>query len=146
MERYSETSPFQATGLVWTGGLGHLLTPDGLRQFYDKPDLSFDFDALYCEPTLCHRVVEGADKVLTPAQIAHVETYIATELAKPRLVHGVDPNGIYIGILPENQVHRVVGGPPPPSGTWALDLTKQWRPLAAGALRRCHRGLCRQRR
>jgi len=124
MERYSETSPFQATGLVWTGGLCHLLTPEGLRQFYDKPDLSFNFDALYCQPTLCHRVVDGADKVLTPAQIANVESYITTELAKPRLVHGVDAYGIYLGIRPEDQVYRVVGGPPPPSGTWALDLSR----------------------
>ena len=122
--RYVGTSPFQTTGLVWASGFGQLLAADGLRQFYDKPDLSFDFDAHYCEPTLCHRVVDGADEALTAEQIANVETYIATELAKPRLVHGVDADGIYVGIRPEDQVHRVVGGPPPPAGTWALDLSR----------------------
>ena len=122
--RYPHASPFQTNGLVWAGGLGHLLTSEGLRQFYDKPDLSFDFDALYCEPTLCHRVVAGVDKALTEAQIAKVKSYIATELAKPRLVHGVDASGLYIGIRPEDEVYCVVGGPPPPSGTWVLDLSK----------------------
>ena len=51
MERYSETSPFQSTGLVCPGGLGYLLVPEGLRKFYDKPALAFDFDALYWEST-----------------------------------------------------------------------------------------------
>lgn len=124
MARYQGASPFQTTGFVWANGTGSILAPAGVRITLAKPTFSFAFDSIYCEPTLCHRVVGNEDLALDVGQIGEVQDWIATELAEPLIVNGVDAEGKFLANVSETAVVRVIDFPPPSNGTWRFDFAK----------------------
>lgn len=131
MGRFEGQSPFQGVGLVYVGGAGQLLVAgQPARRFQSKPLLSFEFDALYCEQTLCHRVEADEDHALDASQIAEVDALIVAMLTEPVIVNGVDSTGKYFASVPIESVTRVVQTTPPPSGTWRLNMdvspTEMW--------------------
>ena len=124
MSRYVGLSPFQTHGFVWVQSPGAILAPNGVRLVHEKPVFSFAYDALYCEPTLCHRVVGNNENALTALQIAEVQNYIEAQLSLPLIVNGVDAEGRYLSDVPEDQVVRTVSNPPPTAGTWRFDFER----------------------
>lgn len=122
MARYVGPSPFQDSGFVWANGAGYILTTNGTRMVFDKPDFSFDYDFVYCEPTLCHRTIGDDEIVLTESEIVEVSAWISAELATPLIVNGVDADGRYLEGVPETSVVRTVSVPPPSGGTWRFDF------------------------
>lgn len=122
MARFEGESPFQNRGFVWSGQ-GHILAPSGaIRMLFVKPTFSFEFEALFCEPTLCHRVAGGEEYPLDELQQIEVFAFIDAQLEIPIIVNGVDADGKYVTDVPENEVVRVVHNPPPPGGTWRFDF------------------------
>lgn len=124
MARFEGESPFQNRGFVWSGQ-GHVLAPSGaVRLLFDKPVFSFEYDALFAEPTLCHRVYLDEEYPLDELQQIEVFAFIDAELAIPAIVNGVDADGKYLSGVPETEVTRVVHNPPPDDGTWRFDFVK----------------------
>ena len=112
-------------GFVWSPpSPGMVLTGNGARLILAKPTFSFAFDFLYCEPTLCHRVVGDNEVALNAMQVAEVQNFISEQLALPLIVNGVDAEGRYLSDVPEDQVVRVVHNPPPSRGTWRFDFDR----------------------
>lgn len=125
MTKYVGVSPFQTHGFVWSPpSPGMVLTPNGVRLILAKPTFSFAYDNLYCEPTLCHRVVVDEEFALDADQISEVQQFITDQLALPLIVNGVDSYGRYLSDVPEDQVVRIVSNPPPTSGTWRFDFVR----------------------
>lgn len=115
-------SIFNDVGLVWTENLGTILIGRDARKITEKPNFSFKFQSLYCEPTLCIKVVNGFDHELTDAEIKEVHDYLLEEAKKPRLVNGVDKDGKYLEGVTEDKVVRIVGTAPPKEGVWRIRL------------------------
>jgi len=115
-------NPFKNEGLVWANGKGMYLIDNMLIPLAYKPNLTFQFDSLYCEATLCRKVVEDADYPLTEDEIQEVQDYITTEKTNPMSVDGVDADGKYLRQVSLGEVKRVVrASPPNESQTWRLD-------------------------
>jgi len=124
MPRYSGQSPFQERGLVWSQGNGLLLLDDTARPISVKPAFEFPFDALFCEPTLCHRVVGLDELALTFPEITEVQAYLEARATEPAVFSGVDADGRYREGVPRNEIVRVVSTPPPSRGAWRFDFSK----------------------
>lgn len=124
MSRYVGLSPFQTHGFVWAQGPGMILSPNGTRLILGKPTFSFTYDFIYCEPTLCHRVVGDNEVALNAIQIAEVQHWISEQIALPLIVNGVDAEGRYLADVAEDQVVRTVSNPPPSIGTWRFDFER----------------------
>lgn len=116
-------SIFQEFGIVWSDNTGLILVGFDARKISEKPDFSFEFDSLYCEPTLCHKVVNGHDKELTKEEIEEVWKFLEIESKKPKLVNCVNKDGKYFEGIPEKEAFRIVKSTPPKEGIWRLDMT-----------------------
>jgi hypothetical protein len=123
-------NPFKTDGLAWAHGKGMFLFDGTSFPIDEKPILTFNFSALYCEPTLVKRVVNGKDYELTDEEIKEVQNYIAEAKVKPHIVNGVDPDGKFLMDVERAKVSRVVYTRPPEEyGLWRLDpntLFEQW--------------------
>jgi hypothetical protein len=122
MSRYNKESPFQQLGIVWNVNAGIILTHQKARKINQKPVFSFDFDSLYCEPTLCHKVIDGFDHALLEGEILEVMAFLEEEAEKPDLINGVDASGKYFEGVTEDKIVRAVSNPPPNVGVWRLDM------------------------
>jgi hypothetical protein len=125
----ADNQPFQTDGLVWTNGKGMFLFGNHTLPIDEKPIFTFSFGSLYCEPTLCKKVINGKDYSLTPEEIKEIEEYIQVEKVKPQLVNGVDAHGKLMLNVERSTVFRPVKTLPPETGVWRLDpntLFEQW--------------------
>lgn len=127
---------FTELGIVWANNVGLILLKNYTRNITEKPKFSFEFHSLYCEPTLCHKVIDGFDYELTDDEKIEVLSYLQLENELPELVNGVDNTGKYHEGVTKDKVVRIVSSSPP-KGIWRLDMSispdENWfQPLCIG--------------
>jgi hypothetical protein len=106
----------------WANGRGVISCDLGSMLFSEKPDLSFEFDALYYEETLMKKVIDDVDHALSPEEITEIEAWIEAQLELPLLINGVDAEGNYLEGVPESAVVKTVNMPPPSQTGWRYDF------------------------
>jgi hypothetical protein len=107
----------------WAQGRGVITCDLGSMIFFEKPELSFDFDALYFEETIMKKVVEGVDQPLSNEEVDEIQSWIEDQLELPLLVNGVDVDGNYLEGVPMFAVVKTVSIPPPSMTGWRYDFT-----------------------
>lgn len=107
----------------WAQGRGVISCAQGSMLFLDKPDLSFDFDAIYFEVDLMKKVIDDVDYALSTEEIDEIQEWIETQLELPFLINGVDAEGNYLEGVPEDAVVKAVSLPPPSPTGWRYDFT-----------------------
>jgi hypothetical protein len=90
--------------------------------FYEKPDLSFEFDSLYYEDTVMKKVIDDTDFDFTEEEMSEIEDWIEAQLELPLLVNGVDAEGNYLEGVQETAVVKTVNVPPPSMTGWRYDF------------------------
>lgn len=125
MGRYEGESPFQTKWVTWSdaSGAGRVKNDKGVSGLIVKPDFSFEFDKLYAEPSLCHRVVGGEDVALDAGQIAEVDAWVDAYA-----MFGVDAEGRWIGSAPAGGYVAEATSKPPAAfhgEQWVWD-TDEW--------------------
>lgn len=86
--------------LTWSNGVGRAGNDDIMVDIADKPDLSFDFDALYYEPGTGMRIVimDGAQITLTDEECEICDAEAAAIIAAADYpVQTYDEDGVYRG-------------------------------------------------
>lgn len=109
MSRYQGISPFQDKQLTWSNDNGILINPKGMAGIIEKPVFTFEYDALLCEPTNCHYILEGRDYALDAGMIEQVMNFI-----DQYAIHGLDQYNHYIGAAKfGDYVYEATHAPPP---------------------------------
>ena len=116
--------------LTWVNGSGVVQSTTQRAQLMQKPALSFLFDAIYYEPGANNFFyTSGPDEyVMTPEQITEVDQFIATYDFGVLLVHGVDADGVYLGMGVDGDFSHNVPSAPPSDGFYVWDFAgSSWR-------------------
>jgi hypothetical protein len=108
--------------ISWSRGRGVLSCAAGSMLVLEKPDLSFEFDALFYEQTLQKKTIDDIDYPLSAEEIAEIEAWLLAQLQSPILVSGVDGDGNYLQLVPASMIVKSVTTPPPSNNGWRYDF------------------------
>jgi hypothetical protein len=109
-------------GMTWERGRGFIILEEGALLILQKPDLSFEFDALYYKDGVAMKVLDDDESGLAGGDVHELESWIKDQLELPLIVNGVDAAGNYLEGVPLSAVIKTVSIPPPGPG-WRYDFT-----------------------
>jgi hypothetical protein len=107
----------------WARGRGVIVCDHGSMLFFDRPELSFEFEAIYYSETLMKKVINDTDYELSQAEMDEIAAWLEQQLELPILVNGVDAEGNYLEGVPMSAVVKTVKIPPPSAIGWRYDFT-----------------------
>lgn len=108
--------------LSWARGRGVITCAIGSMIFFEKPTLTFEFDALYFEAPLMKKVIGDIDHPLSQEEIDEIQNWIEAQIELPFLVNGVDADGNYLEGVPQSAIVKTVSIPPPSPSGWRYDF------------------------
>lgn len=109
MGRYIGTSPFQNKSLVWSVDNGLVIKNGDAAGIVEKPEFSWEFDALLCEPNNCHYINNDREFALNEGMIEQVMNFI-----DGFAIHGLDQYNHYIGSAKQGEYVGQADYAPPP--------------------------------
>ena len=119
------------TALRWIDGQGEAIAGGDRWRLGMKPRFAFAFDAIAFADGAGTLTIGGQVRDLEPAEVAELEAYLgASPVAGPGLVHGVGPDGAYLGLIPRAQAADVALSAPPSASGFLLGM---WQPAHDGA-------------
>mgnify|MGYP001198497237 CR=1 FL=1 len=117
-------NPFTSLSFVWTSNKGLLYLTNSVEEIRHKPEFSFKYDSLYCEPTLIKKVIDSFDYDLKQKEIDEVYKWLEKEDQRPPLYNGVDGNGKYLERVDRDKIVRLVNYVPDAKNSWRMDLSQ----------------------